>query len=110
MNHVLTIDWLALERSYSVSQCCWHWVSSESIRKCLKREHFDDLSRPWDHTTHHAARIATIVRMMEEGVEFHPLKLELSRREGHLHDGHHRLRSYQFRRALQAVRVEIWVR
>lgn len=84
-----------------IFRCAHHWVSDESIAEAWRSGHFDDPRIPWTETTHRAARIAAIAKLMEEGARFPPLYAFAHTRRHRLHelalrDGHHRLRALQY--------------
>ena len=92
---------------HSVPACAHAWVTDASILEAIEHFHFDDPAVPHTEATHRARRIASIVVMMEAGVEFHPLKLKPRDGTLYLSDGHHRLRAYQYRRALGSIPVSL---
>ena len=104
---VFTVDWSEVEACNLVQPCVHSWVSDESIAYALEHLVFDDPAIPHHSGTHRANRIASIIRMMEAGVEFDPIKIALTSDGIHIHDGHHRLRSYQYRRRLDRVPIYI---
>ena len=101
------VDWRELASRYKVSRCAYHWVDDASIAAALEHFRFDDPAVPHTPGTHRAHRIASIIRMMEAGVVFDPLQLTLEGRRAHLKDGHHRLRAYQYRKALEEIPVVV---
>ena len=104
----LTVDWDALQQHHRLaSENCYRWVSDESIRQALEAGHFDDLSQPHHSLTHRAARIATIVHLIERGHEPQPISVYIRDGEMHVPDGHHCWRAHEFLRRMHQVPIEI---
>ena len=102
----LTVDWNVLQEHYRLASLnCYRWVSDESIRQALEAGQFDDLSKPHHPGTHRASRIATIVHLMQQGSQPHPISVELREGELHVPDGHHCWRAHEYMGRMDQVPI-----
>lgn len=109
----MTIDWdtvQALPYPKKFPNGAFHWVNDESIERCLNAHQFEDVShdvnsQPGRH--HHAARIATLVTMIESGVQLHRIHLHITKRHINVEDGNHRLRAYQYLKRAGSIRAYV---
>ena len=83
------------------------WVTFESIRECIRTGHFEDVFKPHTEKSHHAARIASLVRYLCLGVKLEPLRLHESAHFIDIKDGSHRLRAYQYIGSLDLIPVSV---
>lgn len=102
----LNVNWYLLQQTHTVQECCHHWVTDESITYSLNHFHFDDPSIPHNEKTHRANRIASMIRMIEGGITFKPLRIRITNGNVHLSDGHHRLRAYQYLNKLHCINIK----
>jgi ParB-like nuclease family protein len=94
----MTISWKRFtDNGFPVKPGGCEFVSFESIRQCLLTGHYEDASSPQTKYSHHAARIAWLIKYIEEtGNVLDPIHIHINRRKAYIFDGSHRLRAYQF--------------
>lgn len=86
-----------LENGYPVKPGGCEFVTTESINQCLARGHFEDARVPQTKASHHAARIAWLIKyIIETGNTLDPIHIHVSKKKAYVFDGSHRLRAYQY--------------
>lgn len=88
----------------------FHWVNDQSIADRLVRGKFEDVSKdinrqPGVHD--HAARIATLVTMIQSGVELKRIHIHITKKHINIEDGNHRFRAYQYCGKSEALRLYV---
>ena len=71
------------------------WITFESIDTCLKNNHLEDVNVPQTIHSHHAARIASLVKILQSGELLTSIHFHVGARIA-IYDGNHRFRAYQF--------------
>lgn len=93
------------EGIYIFSNFQYDYISDDLIEEKLHTEDLstENLHKGWSFsasdTNAHAKRIAAIVSLIEKGVSFDPVEMELSpfnKNLNFINDGNHRIRAYQF--------------
>lgn len=109
----VTLDQLKSLFFYGIEVCpnAYEWVDDASIQLKLDEGYREDTTIPHTPATNRAGRIASYVRMIDEGtlprfaeadLAFRNVRLRLSFR-----DGNHRLRAMQFRKDRESVEILI---
>jgi hypothetical protein len=89
------VSWMKLREFTRKDHIAHSWVTDASIQQALDDEMFDDPIVPHNNRTHHAARIATMIRMIMGGTVFPPPIIYNFNGFVHAH-GNHRLRAYHW--------------
>jgi hypothetical protein len=97
-----------------------HWILHRSISECIALGQFEDIDAPYvAGVSNDAARIAAMVRILENGGRLHPLDVILDRQpracdhrrwELFFQDGSHRFRAYQYIGRTHAIPARLWDR
>jgi hypothetical protein len=72
------------------------WISDESIHHCFKTNLLEDARKPQTEYSHHAARVAWLVKRFISGDKIEPIHLHISDHKLSIYDGTHRVRASQF--------------
>ena len=104
------VDWPALARQTTLLKLTrggCHWVSFASVAECLREGRLEDAAQPQTPESNHAARIASLVRLIERRTPMEQMVLNIVRadpaRDGRgrrlslwFEDGSHRFRAHEF--------------
>jgi hypothetical protein len=92
--YTLTLDTLRATGHPVKAPGC-EWITAESVFRCLALGHLEDARQPQTKASHHAARIAWLIKHLAWGHKLDPLHIHVRRDTAYFFDGSHRLRALQ---------------
>ena len=90
------LNWSAVRATpyeFKIEGC--DWITDASLQECFLLGNFEDVNQPLSKESHHAARIASLIALLEAGQALNPMWIRVDTKI-RIMDGSHRLRAYQY--------------